>query len=600
MPAQVAGTAVAAPAAACAEAEPRAPRGLYRAVFVLALAAAVVPLWMVRYTGMLDYTSHLARCYILAHFYRAAIWQQFYRVEWGPIPNLAMDAIVTPLARWLPIGVSGKLFLTLTAVLYVSGCEALGRAAWGGRHWMALAAGLTFFNSDLLDGRVNYIFGLALVFWVLALWLRVRGRMTGPWFVTFCGLSVIVFLAHLGAAAVLGVACTVVAVQDWKRHRRAARLAAEVGCLAGPPLLLLFGFLRHNGSVGPLSWGSWELKASHLLTFVRTYSAGSELALLVGLALGAAVLVRRAQWRRDLALAALVLLGCYAAMPMHLFTADYADARFVAPGFVLLMIAVRPRPGRWRALGVAAVMALLLARVVLIGHDWMETDAEARQVLAMGVKLTPGARVDVSESTVGKSGVEGARRLALSRILDMWSVTRGAYMSNVYATRGQQPLVQRPELESCQPGEGRHCLARFDYVVTDGPPALVEVRLQAGAQAVAQWQTFTLWKVRAQHSSSSRPSGTALAAVRRGGGEAEGEHLPGELPADARPRFAGAAAARAKDEGHFGRLARLAARQDLEQNFIATRVERVELDGIAAKNEKTGHGIGNATERAWQ
>ncbi|MGH9488155.1 MAG: hypothetical protein ACRD04_11270 [Terriglobales bacterium] len=140
---------------------PRAGERTYYALLDVVLAAAIVPLWLVRFPELLDYPSHLARCYILAHYGASRLWQQDYHVVFGPIPNLAMDVIVPALARWLPILASGKIFLTLTALLYVLGCDALGKAAWGRPHWLALAAGLTFFNSNLLLGRVNYMFGLA-------------------------------------------------------------------------------------------------------------------------------------------------------------------------------------------------------------------------------------------------------------------------------------------------------------------------------------------------------------------------------------------------------------------------------------------------------
>ncbi|TAN23066.1 MAG: hypothetical protein EPN33_06130 [Acidobacteria bacterium] len=469
---------------------------LYYALLGLAFVLAIVPLWLVRFPELMDYPAHLARCYILAHFHSNPLWPQVYRVQFGPIPDLAIDAIVTPLAHWLPIALSGKLFLTLLALLYVGGCEALGRAAWGQRHGMTLVAAFTFLNSNLMDGRVNYLFGLALAFWVLALWLRWRAEMTARRFLLFCGLSLIIYLAHLGAIAVLGVACCTIALVDFAGHRRFGRLVAAVGWMACPTLLLVFGFLGRSGRVGQLDWGTWPIKVSHLLTLTRSFNPRFEALLTLELLACAGVLLWRARWNRPLAIAGLVLLGCYVITPMTIFTANYADARFVLPGFVLLILAVRPREGALRRLALGFVLALLVARVVFIGHGWIAEQPEARAVLAMGSVLPAGARVDAIDGTEGKSGSRGFQRLAFSHLIDVWSMSRGVYMSNLFAAAGQQPLIQRPDLEICWPGEDPGCLAHFDYVWTDGPPALVTATLQAAAVPVARYSTFVLWRVR--------------------------------------------------------------------------------------------------------
>lgn len=469
---------------------------LYYALLVLAFVLAIVPLWLVRFPEMMDYPAHLARCYILAHFHSNPLWPQVYRVRFGPIPNLAIDAIVAPLAHWLPIGLSGRIFLTLLALLYVGGCEALGRAAWGRQHAMTLVAAFTFLNTNLMDGRVNYLFGLALAFWVLALWLRWRAAMTARRFLLFCGLSLLVYLAHLGAIAVLGVACCTIALVDFARHRRLRPLLAEVGWMVCPTLLLLFGFLGRSGRVGELAWGTWASKASHLLTLTRTFRPQWEGWLVLALLACAGVLLWRARWNRPLAIAGLVLLGCYVVTPTRIFTADYADARFVLPGFVLLILAVRPRPGRLRRMTLGLVLALFAARVLFLGQGWIAEQTQARAVLAMGRALPAGARVDAIDGMEAKSGGRGFQRLALSHLIDLWSVNRGVYMSNVFAESGQQPLIQRPELENCWPNKNPGCLANFDFVWTDSPPATVQARLQSAAVPVARYATFVLWRIR--------------------------------------------------------------------------------------------------------
>ncbi|TAN22915.1 MAG: hypothetical protein EPN33_05295 [Acidobacteria bacterium] len=481
---------------------------------------------------MIDYPSHLVRCYILAHFGSNPFWPHFYRVEFGPIPNLAMDVIVTPLAHWLPIVVSGQIFLTLLALVYVLGCSELARAAWGRPQWLALVAGLTLYNATLLWGFVNYLFGLGLFFLVFAVWLRLRRQMTpdagaglglpGPlarpsvkrvaWrsharprasqcrFALLCGLGTLVYLAHLAAVAVLGVACVTVALMDWwpQRGRGPAwqSLLWQTGWLGAPGLLLLFGYLQRNGRTGRIGGYTLWHKIAALFTLVRSYNVRSDAAITLGLAACAVVLLWHCRWRRELVVAGLVLLGCCLAMPNRILTSQNADIRLSVPAFVLLILAVRPRWGRLQAAALCLALALLGLHIGLIAHTWRGFNARARDVLALGEKLPPGARVDVLEDVVFTGPLANKWDFEVPKILDYWSVSRGAYESNVFAQAGQQPLIKRTRFRNCWPGTDPGCLRNFDYLVTLNPPPTLQRQAQALGVPVARWRGDTLWRLR--------------------------------------------------------------------------------------------------------
>ncbi|MGH9486779.1 MAG: hypothetical protein ACRD04_04230 [Terriglobales bacterium] len=494
-------------------AEPAAAPGRaygYYAVLALVLAAAIAPLWLVSFPEMLDYPSHLARCYILAHYGASPLWQHFYRVEFGPIPNLAMDVIVPALAHWLPILVSGKIFLTLCALLYVLGCDALGKAAWGRPHWMALLAGMTFCNSNLILGRVNYMFGLGLFFCVFAYWLRRRRQLSGRRFLVLCVLGAAVYLAHLGSMAVLGACCCTVAAMDWRRERKLRPLLGELGWLAVPVLLLLAGFLRRNGRVGHVLWASWQLKIWQLMSLVRLHDMHFAAGVFLGLLLCVGALAVGSRVQRELLAAAAVLFGCYAVLPLQLFTSDYVDVRLIAPACVLLLLAIHPRRQRVQAVALAAAMLLLAERVIFIARDWIQADARARITLAMGAMLPRGASVDVlAQLQLPPATVApyDPHYFTAAKTVDYWTISRESYESNVFAQAGQQPLIKRPQFATCWPGAGKGCLQRFDYVWTDEPLPRVRARLEAAAEPVARRGGITLWRRKPVAAPGSRAGG---------------------------------------------------------------------------------------------
>src|ERR1035441_5642758 len=110
----------------------------YYAALLVVLLMVLAPIWIVKYPGMVDYPNHLVRCYILAHYHDNPLWQQRYLLDLSPLPNLAIDLIVTPLLRILPLIVAGKVFLSLAAALYVLGCSEVGRTVIGKLNWLAL------------------------------------------------------------------------------------------------------------------------------------------------------------------------------------------------------------------------------------------------------------------------------------------------------------------------------------------------------------------------------------------------------------------------------------------------------------------------------
>ena len=61
-------------------------------------ACALAPASLAPLTGMVDYPNHLARIALLARE-GGADANAFYHSAWAPLPNVALDALATPLAR---------------------------------------------------------------------------------------------------------------------------------------------------------------------------------------------------------------------------------------------------------------------------------------------------------------------------------------------------------------------------------------------------------------------------------------------------------------------------------------------------------------------
>src|ERR1035437_7817826 len=72
------------------------------AALLIVFCMILIPIWIVKYPGMMDYPNHLARCYVLAHYHDNPVWQQRYELDHSPLPNLAIDLVVVPLLQLFP------------------------------------------------------------------------------------------------------------------------------------------------------------------------------------------------------------------------------------------------------------------------------------------------------------------------------------------------------------------------------------------------------------------------------------------------------------------------------------------------------------------
>jgi hypothetical protein len=460
----------------------------YYAMLLIVLVIILVPIWLVKYPGMVDYPNHLVRCYILSHFHDNPVWGQRYYLDYTPLPNLAIDLIVTPLLRLFPLLVCGKIFLSLAAALYVLGCSEVGRAVAGKPNWLALICAFTFYNSQLFFGFVNYIFGVGVFLCVLAYWMRVRSSMSFSRFFICCLLGIVAFLAHLSSVVILGVACVTIALLDFALDRRIRGLIVKISWLACP-LVLMAGFMKGSGRVGIIEWGAPYQKLMKLFSPVRSYSAVVDMLVIVVLLI-CALLMLRGSRIRSTALVSIELFILFLITPETVFTSTSADARYVIPCFLLLVLSFEPRWGRWQKAALAMALVAMTLRTVSITTNWLAISRRNEQVLAMGQVLPTGARIYVLQP---KYLVSTKLDRGFVHIIEFWTVSHEADISTLFALPGQQPLVFRQP--PCDGPDWSKCLASYDYVWTYDPPASMRQAILRLATPAAEWEKVTLWRV---------------------------------------------------------------------------------------------------------
>jgi hypothetical protein len=410
---------------------------------LLLLALASVPVFSTSLPPLVDYPNHLARFWVLATGGNA-----FYGVRWAPLPNLAGDIIVPPLARIMPLELAGKLFLVATFALMLGGAIWLNRIATGDwRLWPLLAAAFLY-NRSLLWGFINYLFGLGIALCGVALWLQLETARA--WVRVFASslVALLCFFSHIAAFGIYALVILGLEVTPAVNELR-ARLWLALGrrfALAAPqfvaPLLLLLGW-SHSAEGGVSYTRIWR-KADLLFSVFDNYSRPFDIACFALLLLLVAVLA----WRRRLGIssrlgpAVVLVFAAYLLLPSQMLSGSGADHRIAVALFLLLVASPAPQFSSPRAAAVVGVATLLLlaSRFAVIEAVWLSADRVYTADLAGLDSLPLGSKLAVAFSP----DAVNASAIPVLHLPTLAVARRGAFVPTVFAFPAQQPIVIQP------------------------------------------------------------------------------------------------------------------------------------------------------------
>ncbi len=371
------------------------------AAYVGALAAILLPLLTARVPALADYPNHLARMHILSEQGGNGALGDIYRVQWSLVPNLAMDLLVPPLTAVFGLYTAGKIFLAAIIILTVTGCAVLQAALFGRLGLWPLAVLPFMYNYILGLGFLSYLFGAALVPFVVAAWIKTEHWSGAIRLALFTIAATLLFICHLGAVAIYGVCVLAMETHRWRAGSAVAaldfgkRLVAAAGQFLVPGALFL---LTWSGGEQPGFMGyNWSTKLTLPLTPGLFYRAPAdfliaEVAAVVVCALVILGAVRLTP-RLRMPVAILALLAVF--LPTW-FAGNWGnDVRLVPPLVVLAVAGCQFTPSR-RCFGpllALSVVALTVFRLLMLVDIWPKYDKLYNEIIAVGGTLEPGARV---------------------------------------------------------------------------------------------------------------------------------------------------------------------------------------------------------------
>lgn len=494
---------------------------------------AIIPFALVRFPPINDYPFHLARIVILAHLGHSG-FAQFYSLGTFLLPDVALDAIAVPLGWLTGPEAAVRIFVELTLVLLILGTVTLNAVVHRASAWPLLGASVAY-NGIFRFGFFNYLFGLALALFALALWLRMRGV---PKLVVGFGSCVILIFSHMEAFGLFALAAAGIelerAFSDWRRGWSWAPVW-QLLTAATPFVVTMAGFLLVSPTAHVTSklqyaagWGTKPVSAVFSLSSGFLWLDATTVFAI--LALGIWFALRGwLSFSRPVAVSAALLLMALIVLPPTMMGSIYADSR-LGPAIALLALASfgiasrAPRVATFTAGGVALALAAL--HTLVLSSAWLRYEGEIRPIVQALDTVPEGSTVFALTSEpyprllADSKERQTAWRPPLKHVAS-YAVLHGAvFVPMTFADPTKQPLVVSPSYADVKNYQGDnpflipdrrsllHQLADIrghasswkvgmPYALVVGRKALEPLTLPGWAVPVAAGQRFVLLRLEA-------------------------------------------------------------------------------------------------------
>lgn len=414
---------------------------------ILAVVLVILPLFYTQLPPLEDYPNHLARMFVLARP-EDPFLSRFYTIQWAPIPNLIMDLFVPPLVPIFGVYTAGRIFIGVTLLLMMLGPMLLHRALYGRWSAFPLVGGLFVYNGFLFVGLMNYMFGVGVAVFGLALWVMMAERH--PLVRALCSFAVcsVLYVSHLSALGLYVIAIT--AFEGWRlwaaRATSPRSILPALAAVGGP--LPPFAWLLLNSPTWSLSREiAWESqgKLEAVSRFLTVYSDFIDLPFLILLVAAVILAVRRGLVRMHPAgwgVAAGLTLA-FIAMPRVAFGSLMADERLIVGIFFLTLgfVATDLRKLEGQNAFIAICLVTIAIRVVDISVNWANLSRPVLDLKSAMQVMKPGSRLLVAQA---EESLDESVSVALAHAPNLAVIERSALVSRLFVVKGKQIVQARP------------------------------------------------------------------------------------------------------------------------------------------------------------
>jgi hypothetical protein len=435
-------------------------------------AAGLIPLAVTPVLPLIDFYNHLARFFVLAHIGADPVLQKYYQAHWSLLPDIGVDVLATPLLRFIPPLLAGKIIAAgICAILY-SGILYFNRVFTGRRSLLIAVLLLPLLYSYIFNfGFANFLLGLGFGFWAAGWWLSHRDR---PWVAVpvSCLFAVAIFFTHGLAFGLYGILVASLEVGLFlaapaRRPLDLLRALALVAAQAIIPLAFFGWWIALRPHVPPDAASlaaqaigdgrSHDLAARiqrRLVPILRVEEGPAYWFDIATFAVQAAA-IGFLMWRGRLAVvragwpvlvAALLTVGIGAP---QLFGVAYITDRMPLFAFLCLLGVLCVRPGHWtfasRAAGGVLVMAVIV-RLIAVAASFHTYDGSYREFRSLAAMIPRGSLT----AGVAVGSFLHETDVPRCEMYDPLLIAEYGQAGPLFAAKDQQPLLLAGRLKTAQ------------------------------------------------------------------------------------------------------------------------------------------------------
>ena len=350
-----------------------------------------------------DYPNHIARVFIQGEMSATSDLSKFYELEFGLIPDLAMDLFVSPFVGWFGIYLPAQLFSIVAVSLLPIGAMLIHCQLYGRWSLWPLLSVLTIYSSNLTWGLINCIAAVGLAVIAFSVWIQHSNRPTWRLATAFLIINCALLLAHAFGLLVVGFLVLTweigkllkLPATEWLNYGRARWYFV---LSFGLPLVLLLWTSRKAGALAEVSLPESWAYLGHILLAGWNFGQGLEGAIIGGILIAIVIVVLHARalsFHPKMRVTLLSFTLLVAVMPPSLFGITYLHIR-LPPVLLCLFFAATTFETDERECKVVVMLLAIAALVASQSAAWRTMSSNhfvQNELIGAFKQVDRGARV---------------------------------------------------------------------------------------------------------------------------------------------------------------------------------------------------------------
>lgn len=478
----------------------------YAFLFIL----AQLPIWLNEFLPLQDYPNHLARMYVILNYYHDSFLQEYYRIHFAILPNLAMDIIVPLLAKIFGLGVAGKLMVVLSIFMLTSGSAFLSYVIFRRINYWSLLSFLVIYNQALIIGFINFLFSVGFALWSIGLWILMRQQKAWLRLILFNILTSALFICHLYGLGIYGL--VVVSYEGYLFFKQKSYLERTVfltlfvifGQFAIAAILYLSSPTSGGESVDYLTPIFTKLKYIKM-RMTDNYSPFLDLVTMIFILFIPIVglFLRKLRFSQYMIFPLAAVTLAYLLIPAKAATSSHADWRILVPLFLLFLSSIEFRSDRlFNTIILTSLIAVFACRIYVINSEWRAVQSEYREILTAIAHVKEGSRLFSARGFINYY-----QTMPFIHAPTYAVIKESAFVPSFFAFPTQQPVEFKPEYldlvektmaTGYEHGEGvkwNMVLDNYDYVLLSNED-LLQNKPESNLQRIYKSEHTTLYQVK--------------------------------------------------------------------------------------------------------